>query len=573
MDPIILLQNLNVSYDKEAVLCNLNLTVAVGEAIAVVGPSGAGKTTLLKTLLGLLPQDCGLSYEKASLCGNPWPTTEQGWHNLRGRRITYVTQEAMSSFSPFFTIEAQCRDLAKAIGLNRTDALRRIESLCIALDLAPNVLSLYPAELSGGMAQRVALLLALLPKPDILVADEPAANLDMLRQLQMADLLKKVQAMEGLTLLFVTHQRELAHCISHTVYELRDGALQPIVADVNIPSHNLEDLAVSSKALSTTPILEVQNLWAAYEGNAEPVLQDVSLTVKVGEWVALVGLSGAGKSTLFRCLLGWQSFSEGAILYKQGPLKKYSPGTLGRLVQPIWQDPQSSFNPRQTVGWSIAESMKCAKHQGYVKLKKSVNSQPKEPAKEPQVIPADKVKFLSQECTILSQEDRAELMGIGQAAAPVKERTGPAEKEETGRSIEDQVAELLRAVNLPSAYSKRYPHMMSGGECQRAALARALGNDPDLLLCDEMTSALDSKTQREILDLLKHLKYKQQLAGLVITHDLAVAEALCDRIYILDEGSIVETGAVNEVLTRPQSDLGKQLVAAADNLKVGVTKI
>lgn len=197
-EPIILLKHLRVTYEGQTVLQDVNLTVAAGEAVAIVGPSGAGKTTILKTLLGLLPPQAQVSYEAASLCGTSWPESETAWHNLRGRRITYVAQGAISSFSPFFTIEEQSRDLAKAIGLGWPKALARIESLSVALDLPEQVLSLYPSELSGGMAQRVALLFALLPEPDILVADEPAASLDMVRQLQVAELLKKYSAWKGL---------------------------------------------------------------------------------------------------------------------------------------------------------------------------------------------------------------------------------------------------------------------------------------------------------------------------------------------------------------------------------------
>ena len=222
----------------------------------------------------------------------------------------------------------------KAINLAWAEALSRIETLSIALDLDLNVLSLYPAELSGGMAQRVALLFALLPKPDILIADEPASSLDMVRQLQVVELLKKVQQSEGLTLVFVTHQQELANCIGDSVYELKEGRLQclqgghlPNLQDGRLPnlkapvndgyhsaSISVEDITTTDKAhravavtdVAAAPLLEIKNLQACYEADSNSVLHDVSLTVHRGEWVALVGLSGAGKSTLFRCLLGWQ---------------------------------------------------------------------------------------------------------------------------------------------------------------------------------------------------------------------------------------------------------------------------
>lgn len=533
-EPIILLKHLRVTYEGQTVLQDVNLTVAAGEAVAIVGPSGAGKTTILKTLLGLLPPQAQVSYEAASLCGTSWPESETAWHNLRGRRITYVAQGAISSFSPFFTIEEQSRDLAKAIGLGWPKALARIESLSVALDLPEQVLSLYPSELSGGMAQRVALLFALLPEPDILVADEPAASLDMVRQLQVAELLKKVQCLEGLTLVFVTHQRELAECITDTIYELRNGKLESDMAatpealrpnGIKVSSLDVRDFDASS-------ILEIKNLSASFDSEDRAVLHDVSLTLKHGEWVALVGLSGAGKSTLFRCLLAWQPIFSGEILYNQKPLQNYSAAELGQVVQPIWQDPQSSFNPRQTIGWSLEETLKHAKNDNRTGDMQGLQPQ--------------NVKFLSQECTMLSPEDRAEFS----AGA-----TG-------GESGKARIAGLLATVNLPSSYSKRYPHMLSGGECQRAALARAIAGNPSILLCDEMTSALDGQTQADVIAVLNNLKQKNQLAGLVITHDLAVVEALCEYIYLLDDGRIVEEGPVQAVLKHPQSELAKQLVQA-----------
>lgn len=559
-EPMILLKNLQVAYGGQPVLQDVNLTVAAGEATVIVGPSGAGKTTILKTLLGLLPKNARITYETASLCGLSWPKSEQAWHDLRGRRITYVAQSAVSSFSPFFTIEEQCRHVAKAINLAWAEALSRIETLSIALDLDLNVLSLYPAELSGGMAQRVALLFALLPKPDILIADEPASSLDMVRQLQVVELLKKVQQSEGLTLVFVTHQQELANCIGDSVYELKEGRLQclqgghlPNLQDGRLPnlkapvndgyhsaSISVEDITTTDKAhravavtdVAAAPLLEIKNLQACYEADSNSVLHDVSLTVHRGEWVALVGLSGAGKSTLFRCLLGWQPTLNGEILYDEKEFANYSPAELGQIVQPIWQDPQSSFNPRQTIGWSLEEAIK---HK----------------PESLQSLGAQNVRFLSQECTILGAADRARFSPAASSAS----------------ACEDQVATLLGAVNLPSSYSKRYPHMLSGGECQRATLARAIANNPSLLLCDEMTSALDGQTQAEVLAVLNDLKQKNQLAGLVITHDLTVAESLCERIYLLAEGGIVESGTVAAVLTNPQSELTKQLAEARTLLK------
>lgn len=178
------LQGLTVAYDGQVVLNKLKLQLQAGESIAIVGPSGSGKTTLLRTLLGLLPSHSQMNYEVASFDGTPWPTSEKAWHTLRGRAIVYVPQEAQASLSPVKTIEAQCRDVAKVLHLSWGEAQERIRHILPQLDLPSTVLQQRPSELSGGMAQRVVMLLALLPQPKLIVADEPTANLDVVRQQQ-----------------------------------------------------------------------------------------------------------------------------------------------------------------------------------------------------------------------------------------------------------------------------------------------------------------------------------------------------------------------------------------------------
>ncbi|SUP43150.1 ABC transporter ATP-binding protein [Veillonella criceti] len=512
------LQDLTVSYHNQIVLQNLNLQLKPGECIAIVGPSGSGKTTLLRTLTGLLPQHSEVSYKRGTFAGVAWPKTDQAWHSLRGREIVYVPQEAQASLSPFKTIETQCCDVAKAIRLPWTEAQQRIAHLLQQLDLPLTVLQQRPSALSGGMAQRVVMLLALLPKPKLIVADEPAANLDVVRQQQMVTLLRNIRLESEVAVIFVTHQLELATHMSQTLYEMKEGQLQLLNSTDQVDRLRLNQVSIEAVTRNNSvtditahksPLLLMKGVTVAYE-TEQVVLRDISITLQAGEWVALMGLSGAGKSTLFKTLLGEQPIAQGDIAYRGQLLGTFSKQELGRLVQPILQNPQSSFNPRQTIGWSIGEALRC---QG--KQKKNSNF----------------------------EQSRTTMGKVAQ-------------------TIDERIEDLLAQVHLPAAYRQRYPHELSGGECQRAALARALASEPDLLLCDEMTSALDPAVQYEIIEVLQAIRKQRPLGGLVITHDLRVAAALCERLYILEAGHIVEASSINDVLAQPQSLTAKQLVTA-----------
>jgi len=493
------LQDLTVTYKQQVVLANLNLQLRAGETVAIVGPSGSGKTTLLRTLLGLLPRDSQVSFSTALFDGQPWPASEQDWHILRGEAIAFVPQDAQASLSPIKTIETQCRDVAKALSISWNEAQQRIERLLIQLDLPSSLLAKRPSALSGGMAQRVVMLLALLSQPKLIVADEPTANLDMMRQQQMVALLNEVQALTGVAIIFVTHQMELAKQIGHTLYEMKEGQLKRVLLGESKKDFTWQEqnsgqeldkrpLFAKSNSEKVHPLLAVDSV-SVVHGTNERALQDISLSLYPGEWAAIIGLSGAGKSTLFNTLLGEQPIQQGTITYEGKPLHSLSKRDLGQIVQPILQNPQSSFNPRQTIGWSVGEALR-----------------------------------------------------------------------RRGQTID--VAALLEEVQLPASYGARYPHELSGGECQRAAIARALSSKPQVLFCDEMTSALDETVQADIIELLCQIRDQQKLAGLVVTHDLWVAAALCDKVYVLEEGHIVESTTIAQLLVSPQSDTAKELVKA-----------
>lgn len=510
---VLYLDHMSIDHDGTSILNDAHLMVKRGETVGIVGPSGAGKSTFLKALCGVLDSRWTIRWQHSKLFEEPVPQSEDQWHALRGKRLAYMPQDAMASFVPRRTLESQLKEICKAIQLDWTVAQERIVILAKSLDLSPQVLHLYPRELSGGMIQRVALLVALLPKPELLVVDEPTAALDLERQIALVELLKRITKETGCALLFVTHQRELLTHLGGRIYELINGVFQPFqiqpgeetvkqkATDDSLKiSDNLEKTADSerikevkdftSEQAQQSPLLSLEHVSISYGHRAKrfQAVQDVSLTVHRGEWVGLVGPSGAGKTSLFKVICGLQNEYNGTVTIEGTHIKTLTLEQLGAIVQPIFQQPQSAFNPKRTLRWSLEEA--------------------------------------------------------GQS-----------------KSKRDWLT-MLQSVLLPSQYGSKYIRELSGGEGQRAAIARALMSNPKLLLCDEITSALDTETALEIMEYLKQVQQEYGVAGLIITHDLAVVKSLCTRMYVMDEQQIVESGDVRSLLQHPKSDTLKKLVEA-----------
>lgn len=503
------IRDLCISLDGQQLIDNACLTIPAGAAIGIVGPSGIGKTTFIKALIGALGAQWDVNWGESTLFGKPVPRNEAQWHAIRGKRITYMAQDAAASFVPRRTITAQLKEICKAIDLPWDEGKKRIALLLKRLDLPEQCIDAYPGELSGGMLQRLSLLAALLPRPDLLVADEPTASLDLIRQVQMVELLKDVTAETGCALLFVTHREELLSHLGSYVYELRDGQLRSILDREHalssvVGEHEFASLepAQSEPQIQSEPLLVMKNVSITYNrqtdlaltDNSDAAVKNISLHVNRGEWVGIIGPSGAGKTTIFKALCKMLAMYDGTIQLNGHELSSLSLPALGKLVQPIFQQPHSAFNPKKKLGWSFKEAVT-----GLVRNKKTLT---------------------------------------------------------------DQIHHRLEAVNLPVAYGDKYIGELSGGEGQRAAIVRALMGEPQLLLCDEITSALDKANVNDVLHYLMELKKSAAVSGLIITHDLGVAQALCSRIYVMDKGSVVEEGDIRSLMEQPKSSTMKQLKAA-----------
>ncbi|WP_295791117.1 ABC transporter ATP-binding protein [uncultured Veillonella sp.] len=557
---VLYLDHVSIDHRGTSIIKEAHIMVKRGEAVGLVGPSGIGKSTLLKALCGVLGPEWVIHWQDSKVFEQPIPQSEATWQSLRGKRLAYMPQDALASFVPRRTLENQIKEICQAIGLSWTAGLERIQDLAKSLDLSLDFLKLYPQELSGGMIQRVALLVALLPKPELLLADEPTAALDLERQIALVELLKRVTKETGCALLFVTHQKELLTHLGGRIYEIREGVLNLVnnhqgalsldgssvnSNPVNSSSvnHRGESLAVDTNRsvsrwgkplakdtneVGAAPLLEFKHVSITY-GKGEKHFQavsDVSLQIQSGEWVGLVGPSGAGKSSLFKIACGLLQQYEGSAYLDGHDVRSISLAQLGTIVQPIFQQPQSAFNPKKTLRWSL-EAARSSRRDIFHKDKSD-----------------EKCCVPTSSHYILDAKERD--MSIEEAA--------------------------LESVLLPVPYGDKYMSQLSGGEGQRAAIARALISNPKLLLCDEITSALDRQTALEIIAYLKYIKESSHIGGLIITHDLDFVRALCHRMYVIGQGRIVESGAVEELLTKPKSDILKRLMEAFRYVKRAPTK-
>jgi peptide/nickel transport system ATP-binding protein len=376
----------------------------------------------------------------------------------------------------------------------------------------------YPHQLSGGQRQRVMIAMALMNKPDLLIADEPTTALDVTVQNDIIDLLVKLQKDFGMAMVFISHDLGVVSRVSEKVLVMEKGVIVEkgdTQTVLTAPEHpytkkllsclwKLEDSASSSGTSEAgKPLISVENVSKTYHlspGIFKPArtihaLRETSFEVPVGETLAIVGESGSGKSTLAKILNGLLLPDTGQVTIGGVALGALSSLERAKLIQPVFQDPYSTLNPVHTVGYTVARPLMI--HEG---------------------------------------------IGFSKA----KERVLP----------------VLQSVGLGAEYFNRFPNQLSGGQRQRVAVARAIILKPQILICDEPTSALDVSVQEQILDLLVDLRKELGMTMIVISHDMAVIGYLADRVLVMHEGRIVERGPAEQVLDHPKDAYTKRLMAS-----------
>lgn len=520
--PVLAVERLSVSVaieGQQTVIVNdVSFRVAKGEILAVVGESGSGKSTLVKTILGLLPPHFTWG-GSVQLCGQALEGfTGRRLKQIRGKRIGFVPQDPATSLDPLQLVGAQLNEiLAVHAGISRQERELKIQQLFtqVGLKEPEKVAQCYPHELSGGMQQRVLIAMALALTPDILIADEATSALDASVQQQIMALLSDLQQ-QGVAILFVTHDLPLAARYATTVMILKSGEIQesgPAQVTLQKPQS-----AYGQKLIQNTPsfwhpvhhqktitdqtevVVEVKDLSFSYAGQQEPVLSQLNFCVGRGTTHAVIGESGAGKSTLLKLLQGRLRATAGAIMV-------------------------NGINPDELTGQSRQE---------YGRVMQMVYQQPS--------LTFDPLLSVK---TILEEP----LVNYGKLN--LYQRIS-------------EIHDVLNAVHLPLSILKRKTTDISGGQAQRLALARALLCRPEIMVMDEIVSALDVNVQSGILALIMSLQKKFGITYIFVSHDLAVVRQIADTVTILKKGSVVQTGVLNDVFFRNPNGYTKELISCVN---------
>ena len=497
---------------------DVSFTLERGKVLGLIGESGAGKSTI-----GLSP--AGYGRGGIRLSGEVWVNgrdilqdTPKALRKLRGKTVCYVAQSAAAAFNPAHTLMEQVIETTLLHGLaTRQEAEARAVELFGQLGLPDpeHFGSRYPHQVSGGQLQRAMTAMALCPKPDLIIFDEPTTALDVTTQIDVLAAIKRAIHTTGVGALYITHDLAVVAQVADDILVLRQGEKVEMGSTAQIIESPQEaytqalvavrSIAHTPKPPSPTPLLAVEGVSAAYHQSGHNVLETISLSVSAGQTLAIVGESGSGKSTLARVITGLLSPNRGQLHFAETPLPhtlaERSKETL-RELQMIYQMADVAMNPRHTVETIIGRPLTF-----YFGLK--------------------------------------------------------------GKARRERVIELLDAIELGEAFIDRYPAELSGGQKQRVCIARALAAKPKLIICDEVTSALDPLVADGILKLLLRLQAQENVAYLFITHHLATVKAIADSIAVMHQGHVVRYGERDTVLSPPFDAYTQKLLASVPQMKQG----
>jgi peptide/nickel transport system ATP-binding protein len=585
--PVIRVEDLCVRLSTgEPIVDDVSFAVGAGEILGLVGESGSGKTTTALSLLGYTRAGVEISGGAIEVGGESILGRDpRALRSLRGRVVSYVPQDPGGSLNPSLRVGDAILDVlrahrAKVPGDSLRIALERVE---LAAD--PRLIRRYPHQLSGGQQQRVTIAMASACRPPVAVLDEPTTGLDVLTQDRILLELRRLRDQEGMAMVYVSHDLAVVAGMADRIVVMYAGrvvesgpasevierprhpytrALVSAIPDFHrprslrgipgvsvgvgewppgcpfaprceyaqtrcvealpaleetSPGHVVrcvrwQELALGeattgggrgpAAALESTALLEVSGLEANYRSGRgrSTAVHDVSFAIEQGRCVALVGESGSGKTTVGRCIAGLHVPSNGSIV----------------------------FDGAQLAG--------------------AAGSRPLEPRRRIQIVFQNPFESLNPRHRVRSSIERPlrVLRQLSRTAA------------------EAEVGELLERVRLPMRLGDRFPSELSGGERQRVAIARALAAKPDLLICDEVTSALDVSVQAAVLELLQELQRELRLSMLFITHNLGVVACIADSVLVMDRGSLCETGSVAQVLSAPSNDYTRRLLSASPRL-------
>ncbi|MBS91460.1 MAG: microcin ABC transporter ATP-binding protein [Rickettsiales bacterium] len=521
---ILKIQDLSIKFEfnnqKVTAVEKSNFDIFESECLAIVGESGSGKSVTALSIMKLIKSNAQIKingkiiYKQTNLLDQD----EAFLQSIRGKKISMIFQEPMTSLNPLHTIEKQIKEcLSEKI---KSKSQRCIELLKeVGIDQPEQKLKQYPHQLSGGQRQRVMIAMAISNNPDLLIADEPTTALDVTIQKQILVLLDKLRKKFKMSLLLITHDLGIVREISDRVCVMEKGRVVEKNSKKEIflkPKHPYTKKLINSKPKEKEvllgdqeKILSVRKLNVFFENsnsfffsnkkNDFHAVKNVNFELKKGETLGIVGESGSGKSSLAQALLKLIQ-SKGEIFFKNEKISHLSQSMFRpfrKNIQIIFQDPFASLSPRLTIQDIVSEGL-------FVHNKK------------------------------LSSQD-----------------------------INSITERIVLDVGLEKSMLSRYPHEFSGGQRQRIAIARALILNPDLIILDEPTSALDMTVQAQIVDLLLGLQQKHKLTYIFISHDLKIIKAISDNIMVMKKGEIVEFDAKENLFKNPKNSYTKNLLNSA----------
>ena len=510
----------------------VNFKVREGEVVALIGESGSGKTTIALSSLGYFKPGLQCVGGEARLLGQDLTKmSNEDLRKIRGERVAYLAQSAAATFNPSLRINEQVTESAVIHGSKtKEEALSYAKALYKRLDLPDpeNIGERYPHQVSGGQLQRLMAAMALVSDPTLLVLDEPTTALDVTTQIEVLKAFKKVIKEQKAAAIYVTHDLAVVAQIADRIIVLYNGSIQekgPANSVIDTPKHPYTDRLM--KAVRPLPkdtaelrdrttkknlknSLSVKDVLAGYGGitNGVPkitVLEDINVEIGKGEVVGVIGESGSGKSTLARVISGLLPSAEGHVSLFDSTLPP--------------------------------------------DLRKRSRDQLR------------RIQFVYQMAdTALNPRHTIERI-VGR---PLEFYHGM-----KGEKRKRRLIELLEMVELPKEFISRYPEELSGGQKQRISLARALAAEPEIILCDEVTSALDSIVGSNVIKLLRKLQKNLDVSYVFISHDLSTIASFADRIVVMYNGKIVEQGPVHDVLSPPSHPYTELLISSIPELRVG----
>ncbi len=526
--PLLSVRDLSVAFTQggrtTTAVDHVSFDIAKGETVALVGESGSGKSVSALSVLKLLQYPAASHPSGEILFGGKdlMRLDERELRKVRGNAITMIFQEPMTSLNPLHTIAQQIVEILELHrGMDRKAALARTLALLkeVGIRDPENRLDAYPHQLSGGQRQRVMIAMALANEPKLLIADEPTTALDVTVQAQILKLLAALKEQNGMSMLFITHDLGIVRKIADRVCVMTKGKIVesgPTEQLFRDPQHDYTRHLLSAEPKGRPPAADPTaktvmrgddiKVWFPIRRGLMrktvghvKAVDGIDVTVEAGQTLGIVGESGSGKTTLGLALARMIS-STGRIHFEGRDIDKLT---------------FSDMRP------------------------------------------------LRRELQIVFQDPYGSLSPRMSVAEIIEEGLRIHERALTAAQRDDRVVAVLREVGLDPETRFRYPHEFSGGQRQRIAIARAMVLNPKFVMLDEPTSALDMSVQAQVVDLLRALQAKHNLAYLFISHDLKVVRALANRVIVMRNGKVVEAGTAEQIFERPQTDYTRALMAAA----------